>query len=365
MDNISIAFGRWLHAIRIDGGMSQTSLEKQFGIPRGRIRQYEDGEGSVTIYRLEKIVSGLGRDFTDLFLENILGINKNVPEIARRTGTLQNVPTLENLLAMTRPGQPGHNASFLYPKDINNETIEAVFCSGGAVFAQDFSMFLLNARLEKGYTICDLERISKITQTTLGRYERLFPNRLKVSSILALDHALGLDGALFAIAWRVAEFYNTTGLNSERTQRAENLLRRHRTKTMQEMHAQRKQNFAPVDMPADSLEVFLAWIDEQLRMRNWTDYRLMKNAGCSESVIRKARNQGKPIKWEACTKIATALNLPAELVFRKAGLLPARDPIVDEACNILSIMKEADQHEALCYIQQLNNFPESEGTTPP
>jgi hypothetical protein len=77
---------------------------------------------------------------------------------------------------------------------------------------------------------------------------------------------------------------------------------------MQAVRAQRKQNLAQDDVPANSLEVFLAWIDKQLRMRNWT-YRLTKNAGCSESVIRKARNQGKPIKWEACTKIAAALTI--------------------------------------------------------
>jgi len=66
---------------------------------------------------------------------------------------------------------------------------------------------------------------------------------------------------------------------------------------------------------------FADWLDEQLQPRKWSDYRLAKEAGVSHSVISKAR-AGIPPRWDACYKIATALNVLPESVFRAAGLLP-------------------------------------------
>jgi transcriptional regulator with XRE-family HTH domain len=66
---------------------------------------------------------------------------------------------------------------------------------------------------------------------------------------------------------------------------------------------------------------FVDWLDRELSLRGWNDHQLAQRAGISHSVMSKARRGTMP-KWEACAAIAAALNLPAEVVFRQAGLLP-------------------------------------------
>jgi transcriptional regulator with XRE-family HTH domain len=67
---------------------------------------------------------------------------------------------------------------------------------------------------------------------------------------------------------------------------------------------------------------FIDWLERELSERGWNDHQLAQRAGISHSVISKARRGTMP-KWEACAAIAGALNIPAELVFRRAGLLSA------------------------------------------
>ena len=74
----------------------------------------------------------------------------------------------------------------------------------------------------------------------------------------------------------------------------------------------------------ESAEYFTVWLNHQLRMRGWSDYHLARLAGISPSVFSKARSGSLP-RWDACVKIADALDLPAEYVFRQAGLLPIED----------------------------------------
>lgn len=78
---------------------------------------------------------------------------------------------------------------------------------------------------------------------------------------------------------------------------------------------------------------FIDWLDQELRERGWNDHQLAQRAGLSHSVISKARRGVLP-RWEACAAIAGALNLPADLVFRYAGLLP---PLPDEEASLVEL----------------------------
>ena len=82
-------------------------------------------------------------------------------------------------------------------------------------------------------------------------------------------------------------------------------------------------------MTFERQEVFIVWLDQMLSEREWSDYQLAKKAGISHSNISKARS-GIPPKWDVCVAIANALNVSPITVFRKAGLLPDRQP-EDEA----------------------------------
>lgn len=68
------------------------------------------------------------------------------------------------------------------------------------------------------------------------------------------------------------------------------------------------------------MNLFVDWLDEELRRRDWSDYELARRAKISHSVISRAR-QGTLPKWAACAAIAQALNLSFEIVFWHAGLI--------------------------------------------
>lgn len=78
---------------------------------------------------------------------------------------------------------------------------------------------------------------------------------------------------------------------------------------------------------------FIEWLDSELAERGWNDHQLANRAGISHSVISKARRGTMP-RWDACASIAGALNVPADLVFRKAGLLP---PLADEEAVLIEL----------------------------
>lgn len=93
--------------------------------------------------------------------------------------------------------------------------------------------------------------------------------------------------------------------------------------------------------------MFIEWLDQQLKPLGWSDHQLAKRAGISHSVVSKARAGIAP-KWEACMAIAAALDLPAEIVFRRAGLLPEADdtcPELAELHALLVLLPEQDRRE--------------------
>jgi transcriptional regulator with XRE-family HTH domain len=102
-------------------------------------------------------------------------------------------------------------------------------------------------------------------------------------------------------------------------------------------------------LPPDASSEFVFWLDKQLSDRNWSDHRLARKAGISHSVISKAR-KGIPPKWDACAAIAVALDLPPEVVFRHAGLLPPLPPTqgeIEEWRYLLAQLSAKDRYELL------------------
>jgi transcriptional regulator with XRE-family HTH domain len=94
---------------------------------------------------------------------------------------------------------------------------------------------------------------------------------------------------------------------------------------------------------------FIQWLNRELAERGWSDNQLARHAGISHSVISRARG-GSPPKWEACEALAQALQLPPELVFRKAGLLPPENDEIagwEEWKHLLARLPEQDRYELL------------------
>ena len=94
--------------------------------------------------------------------------------------------------------------------------------------------------------------------------------------------------------------------------------------------------------------IFIAWLDGEQARRGWNDFQVARRAGLSHSVISKARRGVLP-RWQACEALAAAFGLPAELVFRQAGLLPPLEepPGLAEWRYLLTALPEHDRIELL------------------
>lgn len=75
------------------------------------------------------------------------------------------------------------------------------------------------------------------------------------------------------------------------------------------------------------MEDFLAWVYDKAQERMWSVNRLAKEMGFSGAAVHATMNGKNKVTWDFCAGVAKAFGVPAEDVFRKAGLLrPVPDP---------------------------------------
>ena len=70
---------------------------------------------------------------------------------------------------------------------------------------------------------------------------------------------------------------------------------------------------------------FADWLTIELQKRNWSPAEFARRTQKDQGVISRILNGTKP-RPETLRIFASALKLPAEEVFRAAGILPATDP---------------------------------------
>lgn len=71
-----------------------------------------------------------------------------------------------------------------------------------------------------------------------------------------------------------------------------------------------------------SMENIADFIKAEIERKGWSQARLAKAAKLDSAVISNILNEKRGMGWESARAIADALNIPAETMFRKAGLLP-------------------------------------------
>ena len=98
---------------------------------------------------------------------------------------------------------------------------------------------------------------------------------------------------------------------------------------------------------------FSEWLYQELEKRGWQPIDLSRKSGVNSGNLSRILNGYRKAGPEYCLKIARALALPPELVFRKAGWLPD-EPIKEDmtAKQLLEILKKLpaeDRKEILMY----------------
>ena len=67
---------------------------------------------------------------------------------------------------------------------------------------------------------------------------------------------------------------------------------------------------------------FVTWLSKEMEDRGWNNSELARRAGLVPSAVSQVIAGNRGTGPEFCRSVARAFNLPPEMVFRKAGLLP-------------------------------------------
>lgn len=67
---------------------------------------------------------------------------------------------------------------------------------------------------------------------------------------------------------------------------------------------------------------FNDWLIEEMNRRDWSQADLARRSGLSSAGLSRILSGRRGIGYDACVSISDALDLPIEIVLRKAGFLP-------------------------------------------
>ena len=91
-----------------------------------------------------------------------------------------------------------------------------------------------------------------------------------------------------------------------------------------------------------SMENVAEFIKAEIKRKGWSQARLAKAAKLDSAVISNILNEKRGVGWESARAIADALNIPAETMFRKAGLLPPVPAKTEQSEQLLYLFNQLD-----------------------
>ena len=103
---------------------------------------------------------------------------------------------------------------------------------------------------------------------------------------------------------------------------------------------------------------FADWLQQVLDERDMSQTDLANAAGVGTGSISDVISGRRKVGKDLATKIARGLRLPPEIVFQKAGILPASHPHSEEVEQIIHEAEEMtrdEQLELLSYIRWWTN----------
>lgn len=103
---------------------------------------------------------------------------------------------------------------------------------------------------------------------------------------------------------------------------------------------------------------FVEWLVKELEERGMSQAELSRKSGVSTGGISDIMTGRREPGDKTARKIAQALEIPAEEVYRAAGLLsghPERTREIDQIMTLVEGMTQDDQKELLSYIRWRNN----------
>lgn len=88
------------------------------------------------------------------------------------------------------------------------------------------------------------------------------------------------------------------------------------------------------------MEAFIEWLEEELKKRDWQPADLARRAGLHTGSVSRILTGTRRPGADICRGIAEALKVPPEIVFRKAGLLPAKTEIDSQSEELVHLFQQ-------------------------
>lgn len=90
---------------------------------------------------------------------------------------------------------------------------------------------------------------------------------------------------------------------------------------------------------------FAEWLKGELAAREWNQADLVRHVDVTSAAISRILSGERNAGPDVCNAIAQALQLPADLVFRKAGILPEGTHWSDEHQVLLHLFDQLSPHD--------------------
>ena len=101
---------------------------------------------------------------------------------------------------------------------------------------------------------------------------------------------------------------------------------------------------------------FGTWLQQEREKNNLSQSALANLAKLNRAVISKIENNASKPTPETLSAIAHALKLPPEFVFRKAGLLPAKNPVDEDTERIAYKFSKLSPRDKKHFENFLDNY---------
>ena len=93
-------------------------------------------------------------------------------------------------------------------------------------------------------------------------------------------------------------------------------------------------------------ENFIDWLRKEIQNRNWSQAEFARQSKLSPAQITRLLNGERGVGESALNAIARAFKLPADLVFEKAGKLPAKSDLSPKKREFLHMLEQVDDATA-------------------
>lgn len=105
-------------------------------------------------------------------------------------------------------------------------------------------------------------------------------------------------------------------------------------------------------------EVLKEWLSQELKRRNWSHNELARQAGLSQSTVSSVISGNRNAGADFCVKVASALDVPPEMLLKMAAILPSDsppldDPTLQELIELAKNLSPNQRRELLRYTRYL------------